>query len=53
MKTGGGGVYDKPSQNSNYVTGVVYIYILHAVFWGGGLFLFCSRSVQIFTRLPK
>lgn len=37
MKTGGGGVYDKPSQNSNYVTGVVYIYIHTWFSWGGGL----------------
>ena len=46
MKTGGGGVYDKPSQNSNYVTGVVYIYILHAVFWGG----VCSCSVHVLFK---
>ena len=46
MKTGVGGVYDKPSQNSNYVTGVVYIYILHAVFWGGGLSILSENSAK-------
>jgi len=45
MKTGGRGIYDKPSQNSNYVTGVYYIYVGRHVFGGGGV-------CEMFPKFP-
>ena len=45
MKTGVGGVYDKPSQNSNYVTGVLYIYTCRHAFGGGGV-------CEMFPKFP-
>jgi len=53
MKTGGGGVYDKPSQNSNYVTGVYYIYEGRHVLRGGGACEMFPKSSPFVPHLSK